>query len=250
MKKVFCTVMSLLMIVACLFTGCSDNTTPGGVVDVSGEDTANTEIILSDNKIEEGETAAEESLGLGVEAFLSGKYYLEGIVYSEGQVIPIYYATDGKNYQFTATYSGIGLGMLILDGATYVVLPKTKQYTELSETLLGALDLDEGLAVDDFQNIVAEGNGNEGAKKSQYSVTINGEPGLCTVFTSADSEFKLYSIGDKLIQLENFDADGTMSMQIAVDNISSQIPSDQLTLNGLEKASVTSFIQSFIASAA
>ena len=238
------------MIVACLFTGCNNETSPGAVVDVSGADSGNTEIILSDNKIEEGETAAEENLGLGVEAFLSGKYYLEGIVYSEGNVIPIQLATDSVNYQFTATYSGIGFGMLILDGTTYVVLPKTKQYTELSDALLGALNLDSGLGVDDFQMIVSEGNSNEGSKMSQYSVTINGDPGLCTVYTFENSEFKLYSVGDKLIQLENYDANGTMTMQIAVDNISSQIPSDQLTINGLEKASVTSFIQSFIASAA
>ena len=241
------------MIVAC-FAGCSDNTTkPGGVVDVSGDNSDNKEIILSDNKIEEVEgeveTVAETSLGLDVETYISGTYYLEGVFYGEGEAIPVQMATDGKSCHFTATYSGIALGLLVIDNATYVVLPKTKQYTEISETLLNLLDLDNGLGVDDFQKIAAEGFSNTGSKMSQYAVTINGESGLCTVFTFEKSEFKLYSIGDKLIQLENYDADGTMIMQIAVNSISSQIPADQLTLNGLEKASVTSFIQSFVASA-
>lgn len=247
MKKFICVILALLMSVAVLFTGCGDNVT-GGVVDVSGADDSN-EVVLSDNKIEEGETTVEENLGLGVETFLSGKYYLEGVVYSEGEAMPVLLATDGTNYQFTANYSGIAFGMLILEGATYVVLPKTNQYTELSDTLIKALDLDSGLSVNDFQIIVDEGNDNSSASLSQYSVTINGEAGLCTVYTFEDSEFKLYSIGDKLIQIENYEKDGTMIMQIVVDELTAQIPSDQLTLNGLEKASVTSFIQSFISSA-
>lgn len=232
-----------------LFTGCKDNTTPGGVVDASGDDPANQEVILSDNKIEEGETTVEEDLGVGVETFLSGSYYLEGVVYSEGEAMPVILATDGTNYQFTANYSGIAFGMLILDGSTYVVLPRAKQYTELSDTLINALDLEDGLSVNDFQMIADEGNNNDSASISQYSVTINGEDGLCTVYNFEDSEFKLYSIGDNLIQIENYEKDGTMVMQIVVDVLSSQIPSDQLTLKGLENASVTSFIQSFISSA-
>ena len=247
MKKFICVILALLMSVAVLFTGCGDNVT-GGVVDVSGADDSN-EVVLSDNKIEEGETTVEENLGIGVETFLSGKYYLEGVVYSEGEAMPVLLATDGTNYQFTANYSGIAFGMLILDGSTYVVLPKTNQYTELSDTLIKALDLDSGLSVNDFQIIVDEGNDNSTASLSQYSVTINGDAGLCTVYTFEDSEFKLYSIGDKLIQIENYDKDGTMIMQIVVDELTAQIPADQLTLNGLEKASVTSFIQSFISSA-
>lgn len=248
MKKILCVILALLMCVAVLFTGCGDNAAPGGVVDASDGDD-NNEVILSDNKIEEGETTVEENLGIGVETFLSGKYYLEGVVYSEGEVMPVLLATDGTNYQFTANYSGIAFGMLILDGSTYVVLPKTKQYTELSDTLIKALDLEGGLSVNDFQLIVDEESGNDSASLSQYSVTINGEAGLCTIYTFDDSEFKLYSIGDKLIQVENFDKDGTMIMQIVVDELSAQIPSDHLTLKGLEKASVTSFIQSFISSA-
>ena len=247
MKKFICVILALLMSVAVLFTGCGDNVA-GGVVDVSGADDSN-EVILSDNKIEEGETTVEENLGIGVETFLSGKYYLEGVVYSEGEAMPVLLATDGSNYQFTANYSGIAFGMLILEGSTYVVLPKTNQYTELSDTLIKALDLDSGLSVNDFQLIVDEGNDNSTASLSQYSVTINGDAGLCTVYTFEDSEFKLYSIGDNLIQIENYDKDGAMIMQIVVDELTAQIPADQLTLNGLEKASVTSFIQSFISSA-
>lgn len=268
MKKVLCVVFSLVLCMTFLFTGCKDNTTPGGVVDneagnenvVNGnENNADNAVnndnadnndnamdILSDNKIEEGETTVEDNLGKGVETFLSGSYYLEGLVYSEGEVMPVILATDGTNYQFTANYSGIAFGMLILDGSTYVVLPKTKQYTELSETLIKALDLEGGLGVNDFQAITEEGNSNDSAALSQYGVTINGVEGLCTVYTFEDSEFKLYSIGDDLIQVENFDKDGTMVMQIVVDELTSQIPADQLTLKGLENASVTSFIQSFI----
>lgn len=242
MKKILCVVFALLMCMTMLFAGCGDSP-KGGVVDHSNnEQIANGDIILSDNKIEEGATTVQEDLGAGVETFLSGNYYLEGVVYSEGEVMPLILATDGKNYQFTANYSGVSLGMLLLDDATYVVLPREKQYAELSEALISALDLDEGLGVNDFQAITDEG-GNENSSMSQFAVTINGDPGLCTVYTFADSYFKLYSIGDKLIQVESFDLDDTMTMQIVVDELSAQIPADQLTLKGLEEATPTSFIK-------
>ncbi|MBR3868631.1 MAG: hypothetical protein IKM66_04885 [Clostridia bacterium] len=243
MKKILCVIFALLMCMVVLFAGCGDSP-KGGVVDHSDNDNVvNGDVILSDNKIEEGATTVEEELGVGVETFISGKYYLEGVVYSEGEVMPLILATDGKNYQFTANYSGVSLGMLLLDDSTYVVLPREKQYAVLSEALISALDLDEGLGVNDFQAITNENEGVSNASMSQFSVTINGEAGLCTVYTFADSYFKLYSIGDKLIQIESFDLDDTMTMQIVVDELSAQIPADQLTLKGLEEATPTSFIK-------
>lgn len=250
MKKILCIVFALLMCMVVLFSGCG-NTPTGGVVDQSGNDDVNTNIIHSDNKIEEGVSIAEEELGAGVEAFVSGKFYLEGVVYTEieergtkkTEVMPLILSQDGKNYQITANYSGISLSMLLLDGKTYIVLPRDNQYAELSESLITMLDLDQGLGVNDFQSIAQDSEGVADAAMSQLSVTINGQPGLCTVYQFSDVIYKLYSIGDTLIQIENYDLDGTMTAQIAVDEISAQIPSDQLTLKGLEASTPSSFLK-------
>lgn len=277
MKKFLCVTIALLLSVAVLFAGCTDDTPKGGVVDQTGDEQIvdvdnnnvnnannnennnvnnnlndngnnsinNDDAPKSDIEIEEVETVVEQQLGLGAETFLSGNYYLEGVVYSAGEVMPVILATDGENYQFTANYSGVSFGMLLLGDATYVVLPETKQYTPLSERLIAALDIEDSLSVNDFQitkNETVDGD----SEVTQFAVTIDGEPGLCTIYDFGDSSIKLYSIGDKLVQVENYEADGSLSMQIVIDEILAQIPSDMLTLKGLEEASVTSFIQSFI----
>ena len=250
LKKSICAVLAILFCVTVLFAGCSDdNTTPGGVVDNSNA--ADSPVVnanaQSDIKIEEGESTVQNELGTGVDLFISGKYYLEGTIYSEGEAMPVAMATDGTNVQLTANISGISFGVLVLGDKTYAVLPKANTYTELSDMLINALGIEDSISVSEFQDIRND-QGDTDADITQYAVSINGEDGLCTIYTYDDTIVKLYSIGDRLIQVENFDVNGAMTMQIVVDSITSQIPSNQLSLKGIEEASVTSFIKAFMSS--
>ena len=230
-----------------LFAGCGKQS-EGGVEHASDAVApVGNENVQSDIKIEEGETTVENNLGTGVDLFIGGKYYLEGTIYSDGEAMPVTMSTDGVNVQLTANISGISFGVLVLGDKTYAVLPRTNQYTELSDMLIKALGIEDSISVSEFQDIRNE-ESDDTADVTQYAVTINGDPGLCTIYTYDDTIVKLYSIGDKLIQVENYDLNGTMTMQIVVDSITSQIPSTQLTLKGLEEASVTSFIKSFMGS--
>ncbi|MBR5234558.1 MAG: hypothetical protein IKW03_10135 [Clostridia bacterium] len=250
MKKSICAVLAILLCMTVFFAGCADNTTPGGVVDNSNAADApvvNNSNAQSDIKIEEGESTVQNNLGTGVDLFIGGKYYLEGTIYSEGEAMPVAMATDGTNVQLTANISGISFGVLVLGDKTYAVLPKANTYTELSQMLINALGIEDSINVSEFQDIRND-QGDTDADITQYSVSINGDPGLCTIYTYDDTIVKLYSIGDKLIQVENYDLSGAMTMQIVVDSITSQIPSNQLTLKGIEEASVTSFIKAFMAS--
>lgn len=253
MKKVLCVVFALLLCMSVFFTGCDDSNSPGGVVDASdNEDVQNAVDVTPDLEIEEGATITEDDLGAGVEIFLTNKYYLSGTVYSGGEEpIPVKLATDGTNLQFTTDFAvedmKISFGIVVIDDVTYVTLPGEKKYAELSDTLLAMMDMEDIISVSEFQTI-KEGE-DEQASISQYSVTINGEAGLCTVYTFQDTVIKLYSIGDKLIQIENFDENDQVTMQIVVDSITGQIPSDQLTLKGLEEASPTSFFSALIGAA-
>lgn len=232
-----------------LFTGCKKpDATPGGVVD-NGDGAV---VVTPDIEIQEGESTVEENLGLGVDIFLTNKYYLEGTVYSGSDGIPVKLATDGKNLQFTTDFaveqSKIVFGLAVLDDVTYVTLPTQKKYTKLSKELLGMMDMEDVISVTEFQTI--KDGENEQGKVTQLRVTINGTAGLCTIYTFQDTTIKLYSIGDKLVQIENFDENGVKTMIIEVDNISAQIPSDQLTLKGLEEAGAASFFSSLISAAA
>lgn len=249
LKKTIFTILALILCLSVLFTGCKkSDSTPGGVVD-AGEG----EVILTpDIDIQEGEATSEADLGLGVDVFLSNKYYLEGVVYSGSDGIPVKLATDGKNLQFTTDFaveqSKIVFGLIVLDDLTYVTLPESKKYTKLSDDLLGMMDMEDIVSVSEFQSI--QGENNEDGKVTQNKVTINGEAGLCTTYTFQDTTVKLYSIGDKLVQVENYDEKGVRTMIIEVSSISAQIPSNQLTLKGLEEVGATSFFSSLISAAA
>ena len=250
LKKTICAVLAMLLCMTVLFTGCSDDSAMGGVVDNSNlVDTpiANDSNAQSDIKIEEGASVVQNELGTGVELFIAGNYYLEGVIYSEGEAMPVAMATDGSNVQLTANISGISFGVLVLGDKTYAILPKANKYTELSQMLISALGIEDSINVSEFQDIRNEDQ-NAQANVTQSAVTINGEDGLCTIYTYDDTIVRLYSIGDKLIQVENYDLNGNMTMQIVVDSITSQIPSNQLSLKGIEEASVTSFIKAFMSS--
>ena len=110
------------------------------------------------------------------------------------------------------------------------------------------MDMEDIVSVSEFQSI--QGENNEDGKVTQNKVTINGEAGLCTTYTFQDTTVKLYSIGDKLVQVENYDEKGVRTMIIEVSSISAQIPSNQLTLKGLEEVGATSFFSSLISAAA
>lgn len=254
MKKALLAIFSVMLCVVLVFAGCSDDSegAQGSIVD-NTEDTASVaaqsgdsmENVKSDNKILEGESITESNLGKGVELFMGGSYYLEGTIYSSGQAMKSTLATDGTNIQLTATEQDISFGVLVLDDATYAIQPESKKYTELSDALLQALDLEDSLSVSEFQEIRENTDDSDG-KVVQMAVTINGDPGLCTEFDYEDTKVKLYSIDDNLIQVDNFDENGNLVMQIVVDSITADIPSDQLTLKGLAKASISEFIASFI----
>lgn len=255
MKKIFCVIFALVMCMTVVFTGCDNSTanSGGSVEETPGfdefMDSDAVGDVKSDIEIMEGETTVETHVPEEVEIFVRGSYYIEGTVYSSGSAMDVKLATDGKNVQLTANVSGLAFGMLVLDGTTYVLQPAAKTYTELSAALLSALGLEDSFSVEEFQAIAGQVGEEQIYNLKQSTVTINGETGLCNEYNYDDATIRLYSIGEKLIQVDNYDKDGVLTMQIVIDSISSTIPSNQLTLKGLEKASITSFISSYFSMA-
>ncbi len=250
MKKTLCVILSLIFCAALFLTGCGGNT-PGTVEDGTDGDASGSEIVglgdvRSDNEIEEGETVVETVLGSEVSLFLTGKYYMEGTIYSSGESMPVQLASDGKNFHFTTTMSNISIGVLILDDKTYLIQPKPKVYTELSDTLVKALGIEDEVNISEITNFNLEDEAEAASKINQSAVTINGECGICNEYVYEDTVVKLYSIGDKLIQVDNYNTDGVLTMQIVIDTITKTIPATQLTLKGITKSSVSSFIAAFV----
>lgn len=247
MKKRFTAVLAIMLCVVFVFAGCKQE--GGNVVDESDpqqnivDNNAAEGNLKSDVKIQEGETAYETTLGKGAAAFINSTYYIDGVIYSAGNAMPVKLATDGKNLQLTTDMSEISIGVLMLDDAAYMIEPNSKKYTELSDTLLKLLDFDD-MNVSELQQIKNSGtDADNQANQKQINVTINGKPGICNEFVFDDALIKLYSIGDELVQVENYDENNNLSMQIVVNSITEQIPADQLTLKGLSKVNAASFLK-------
>lgn len=236
MKKAFSAVVAILLCSVFVLSGCNDNNTntPGSVD--FGDDKP-----ISDIKIVEGETIYEEKVAKEAEIFMNGFYSMKATIYSSGQKIPVLLAQDGKNIEFALEAGSLSFGVLLLDEASYIILPSTKEYTELSDSFMKLLGLDD-VKLSDLQSIRND-EGSDDGKHRQSSVTINGKPGVCNEFDYDSTVIKLYSIDDKLIQIDSYDENGQLSMQIVVDSITDQIPSDQLTIKGYSKVNAQSFIK-------
>lgn len=256
MKKTLCLILALMVCIAVTFTGCNndnDDDVFGSVQDDTNVADSNDEgldKVHSDNKIEEVESIVEKNIGAQVELFIKGQYYLEGTIYSSGEKMPVKLSTDGVNYHYTTTISGLSLSVLVLDGSAYLIEPTSGTYVELSEKLMQALGVSDDFDVSEITNFSSDDIDETVSKINQSAVTINGEKGICNEYVYDETSVKLYSIGDKLIQVDNYDKDGTLQMQIVIDNIVETIPSTQLTLKGLEKSSITSFISALASAAA
>ncbi|MCD7775694.1 MAG: hypothetical protein LUH40_08950 [Clostridiales bacterium] len=254
MKRTVCILFALLMCFALVFTGCNSSSNTGG--SVSQADGDNNEVIAvneelgyeSDNEIVEQETTYEAELGEEIELFISSNYYLEGTMYSTGEAgYPMTLATDGTNIQLSTSVENISIGFLLLDDVTYIIQPTTSEYTELNSAFLSAMGMDD-INLDEFKSLdTSEDTINE-AIETQTKVLINGEEGLCTTFTYTDTTIKLYTVDQKLVQVNYYDETDTLTTQLVISSISATIPADQLTLKGMTEVSVYTFIKSMTSS--
>ncbi len=193
-----------------------------------------------------------DQIGAEAQIFRSGKVYFEGSIFSEdGSDMPVVFASDGHNVQINVTTEGLSLGIVVIDGTTYLLMPSTKMYIEISDRVLSALGLDN-FDLTSISELTNEGLEDDSTQVRSYPVTINGSAGLCTEFESPENESitKLYTQNDKLVQCDIVNkASGKTTMTVAFSTVSAGIPSDMLTLKGYEKApSAISFLRGLVKS--
>jgi len=240
MKKTVSVILAVLMCSLVFFAGCNSkpDANINGAESVSDKNLTGS--IHEANKIEIGdEITGEEPQAGDINTFISGKFYLEGTMYTEDSKdgmnvnIAMNSADNGqKAIQITTTMSGIYLGIYHDGDKTYVINIASKTYLELTEGIrktLGLGDLDMNM---DFSTT------DDNVTKKFFNATINGEKGICSEVTSAEGTVtKLYTIGDKLVQVDSHDSSDKLVSRIVVSELSASIPSNQLTLSGLTQAS-------------
>ena len=262
MKKLLCVALALLLCAVMAFTGCSlgggEKEKSGGSVVDNGEipSIATGLGFRSDLEIqsEAVKIESEQPIGSQAQAFLDGVFYFEGTVFTmDNEGMEMKMATDAnKNLQLETTLEDITITFLILEKQPYLINKKDNTYIEVNSRLLSILGIDTD-SLTEISNFTSNTNASmdDDTTVTQTAVLINGEEGLCTEIgyktdDGKDNSVKLYTIGEKLCQAENFDEKDNMTMQMAFTTFSPTIPSDQLTLAGYTKATYYSFIQSLV----
>ena len=192
------------------------------------------------NEVKEDKVKVESKVQNSLTAFFSGKFYYDGVMYDRsGETTRMKIAVSGNDLEAIMYDSGMGvnMGVMQLDGKTYIVNTDKKEYIEFTKELGDMFGINtEDLKFDDLSKMFSSRSSEPDA---QYSTTVNGKDATCYEYVSSDKSTmtKFYFVGKDLVELDQTDSDGAPISQTMINEFSYSIPSDMLTLNGLNKAS-------------
>ena len=171
-----------------------------------------------------------------IKAFFNRDCYIQGAMYSGGTGDPLAMSFDGDNFEILTNLDGTEVAIMRADGTMYIKRPATKQYVELTDTVMDMMGLEGdtfnlSFAAADYETMQSK-------LRSTFDVTVNGEKGICHEYVSDDQIFRFYSVDGNLKQIDTRDLAGVTSTQIIIDYFSESIPADQMTLKGYEKSSI------------
>ncbi len=192
------------------------------------------------NEVKEENVNVDSKVQNSLTAFFDGKFYYDGVMYDDsGETTRMKIAVSGNNLEAIMydTDMGVNMGVMQLDGKTYIVNTDKKEYVEFTEELGDMFGIDtEDLKFDNLSEMFASRSSEPDA---QYSTTVNDKDAVCYEYVSSDKSTvtKFYFVGNELVELDQTDSDGASVSQTMINEFSYSIPSDMLTLNGLNKAS-------------
>lgn len=204
---------------------------PNTIVEVTtkADDADNADTVNNATELEKSQKA--------IKLFLNRSCYIKGAMYGGGEGNPVVMSLDGNNFEALTNLDGVEVSILCLDGTLYIKRPATKQYLEMTDTVMNLV----GISPDEFSMNFGTADYETMQKRliKTYMVTINGENGICSEYQNEDQTFKFYTVGDSLKEIDICDSDGEVITQLVVDYISEAIPVDQLTLKGYTASSIT-----------
>lgn len=171
-----------------------------------------------------------------IKAFFNRSCYFTGALYSGGTGDPMSMAFDGDNIEVLTNLDGTEVSILKIDNKMYIKRPATKQYVELTDSVLKMM----GLSADDMTFDFGSATYDEMKSKltATYDVTVDGKDGVCYLFKGSDRTFRFYSVDGELKQINIYDASGNLDSELYISAFSETIPGDQLTLKGYTESSL------------
>lgn len=173
-----------------------------------------------------------ESFFSQIALYHSGAYYLTGTLEQDGESEPTELAFTKNNTIYMSTnVAGSAIGLFRSgDGKVYMVNPKTKEYVELSSTVLRLLGMDAD-SFDDIANM--EGFGSETRLPDEVKETVYRERELiaCIYHLSGGKKEVFYlDKNGTVCFIESYAADGVLNNVLVVDVLTADVPADKCSL--------------------
>ncbi|MBR5233846.1 MAG: hypothetical protein IKW03_06520 [Clostridia bacterium] len=171
-----------------------------------------------------------------IKAFMNRACYIQGAMYTQGSGDPLAMSIDGDNFEILTNLDGTEVAIMKADDIMYIKRPATKQYVELTASLMDMMGLEGdtfnlSFASSDYETMQSN-------LRRIFSVTVNGKEGICHEYVNKEQIFRFYSVDGKLKQIDTCNLTGVADTKIMITYFSESIPSDQMTLKGYTKSSI------------
>lgn len=180
-----------------------------------------------------------ENVAEDILAYMSGQYYLDGIMVSDGVETSLQLAMSGKNFQTSADIDGMNVSILYKDSKIYFIDLDKKQYILLSDVLMDQVDMDfsELEQLTEYLNLTQYNF----TDYSKYEGEFDGNAADCYKYSNQEMSVVFYFIGEELKQVDMGDNNGNVNSVVKVNSFSPEVPDSVMSLNGLKKTTLIGF---------
>lgn len=177
----------------------------------------------------------------------SGKFYLDGSMYADGETNPITLAVSDDLVYMQATMDGATMGLLVADKKTYLLNPVQKTYCEFGSMMSSLLQQAGMMSEDEIMEFIDNMGFTKMEDLSKADVVTTGTIGSVNcdvyIFNKSDgTKTRVYMNGDRLVALETVDAAGVVDSATYITTLTDNVPT--LPPRDYSKQNVLSFISS------
>lgn len=175
----------------------------------------------------------------------SGKFYLQGSMYAQGQNNPIVLGVGSDIVYMQATMDGVTMGFLIKNKKTYLLNPAQKTYCEFGSMMSSILQQAGMMSEDEVLEYIDEMGFSSMDPLSEADAKTEGTIGSTScdvyVFNKSDgTKTRVYMNGNKLMAFEIVDTNGLVDSATYITTLSSEIP--ELPPKDYAKQNILSFM--------
>lgn len=251
-KKIIITVVSFVLLIAVFavvlkFTGTGDGKDPerettsadSGYVEALSDMSEETSISPAAATMPEMNNDVSDAVTAAIYAYMSGQYYIDGKMYSGGEITEVSLAISGKDFYTSADIEGMSVSILYKGNKIYFIKNDTKQYIELSDVLLDSYDIDlsEMEELTEYFNLTQYNF----TGFDRYSSKVDGQTADCFKYYNDDMSVVFYFVDDELKQIDMGDGNGNANSTVTVNEFSPEVPAGMMSLSGLTRTTLLGF---------